>query len=361
MLSKFRRWPIFRGFSISIGLAVGLAGCSLHPLPDDVSLSRANTFAIVQNIRCEVKKQAQSRLEELLANSDSPYLQNITIDEVTDQFKKIGLFRGIDQLQKVDKNIAYKVLKYGSIVIGYSFNFFITEDNNNKASAEFRVPFTNTTFSLSGNANADFQRQATRTFAVTDTFIDLLLLECPDDLSGPNPAYPITGSIGAGRIIDTYLDLGKSGVTGGFANAAYGSNFGTGGRAGPFKDQIVFTTKVGADITPKVEIAPASLPMGKLRLLKAEGTFGAKRHDVHSVTIIIPFPSFDDRVGSVHLADVPLNAEDFSTAYKKAITDANRTVAIELCIQRAIENRTGAEIGAVEPAEIYCNQFPTLR
>ena len=352
MLCTLRRWSIFRSFCLSIVVAVGLTGCSLHPLPDDLTLSRANTFSIVRNIRCEVKKQAQSRLEDLLAASESAELRNISVDEVTEIFKEIGLFKGIDQLQKVDRNIAYKVLKYGSIVIGYSFNFFITEDNNNEASADFRVPFTNTSFSLAGSANADFQRQATRSFAVTDTFIDLLLLDCPDDIAAPNPAYPIAGSIGAGMIVDTYLDLGKSGVTSGYK----GENFGTGGQAGPFKDQIVFTTSIGAEVSPKVEIEPLPLASGKLRLLNAEGTFGAKRKDVHSVTIIIPFPSFDDRVGAFRLQDAPLSAE----AFRDAVSKANRTVAIELCIQRALEGRTGAEAGAVRPAEVYC-QDATLR
>lgn len=348
MLFELRVISLFVAFCTSLGLA----GCSLHPLPDDVSFSGADTFAIVQNIRCEVKKGAQARLEDLLAKSENAELRNISIDEVTDIFKKIGLFEGINLLQKRDRNIAYKVLKYGSIVIGYSFKFDITEDNNNKVAASFGVPFTSTTFTLSGNANADFKRQGTRTFAVTDTFIDLLLLECPDDLAGPNPAYPMVGSIGAGRIIDAYLDLGKSGVTGGVQDASFGS----GGRAGPFKDQIIFTTTVGADITPKVVIKPLAVPLDKFRLVSAEGTFEVEREDIHSVTIIIPFPSFDDRAGSFSLRNQPLSVED----YKAAVTKANRTVAIELCIQRAIDGRTGAEAGTFEPAEVYC-QGASLR
>ena len=42
-------------------------GCSLHPIPDD--LSTENTFRIVNNIRCEVKDQVQLRLQELLNKS----------------------------------------------------------------------------------------------------------------------------------------------------------------------------------------------------------------------------------------------------------------------------------------------------
>ena len=49
-----RRWAMRTIRSVaSIGLAALAAGCSIHPLPDDVS--RKSTYDIVDKIRCEAK------------------------------------------------------------------------------------------------------------------------------------------------------------------------------------------------------------------------------------------------------------------------------------------------------------------
>ena len=44
--------------------AVALAGCSLHPLPDDVSTY--STEEIVRNVRCEAKEAVRQRIQEAL-------------------------------------------------------------------------------------------------------------------------------------------------------------------------------------------------------------------------------------------------------------------------------------------------------
>src|SRR5262245_65770466 len=41
-------------FCLAAAIVSGLPGCSVHPLPDDVS--RVSTVDIVRNIRCEAKK-----------------------------------------------------------------------------------------------------------------------------------------------------------------------------------------------------------------------------------------------------------------------------------------------------------------
>jgi hypothetical protein len=229
------------------------------------------------------------------------------------------------------------VLKYGSITIGYSFSFDITETNLNSASAGFQLPFTNTVFDLTAKGSANFTRQGVRTFAFSDSFLDLIALDCSQYTRRPgNLAYPIVGSIGVAHIIDTYLDLGKSGVTS------------TGGVAGPFKDVITFTTEIGGDINPRVTIA--AVP-NKFRLINANGTFGAGRRDIHSLTIVIPFPVLDDRPGSF------LTTERFTAKeYARAVANANKTIAYEFCIERAINGTSGALPGITTSPEQYCRE-----
>lgn len=310
-----------RSFVSCLTACVVVAGCSVHPIPDD--LSRETTFSIVNNIRCEVKEQVRIRLQELLDASKHPKVRSIPADQVIHR---------LSTLIQYDRVIASKVLKYAAIVIGYSFEFDITETDENSASASFKVPFTNTTFTLDANGRANFTRRARRTFSINDSFRDLALLNCTGALSPrPNLIHPVTGSIGAANIIDTYLSLGKSGAIGLPQ-----------GEAGPFKDQITFTTDIGGGISP--EITVRAVP-NSFRLTRATARFAASRKDIHKVTIIIPFPSVDDRAGAKLLSQEELSA---------SIIASNTVIAEELCIQRARDAEDGATVLRREAPEIYC-------
>lgn len=312
---------------------VVLGGCSLHPIPDD--LSTENTFRIVNNIRCEVKDQVQLRLQELLNKSPDETVRKFPLANLNMLVREQGQAGILRYLASADPTIAYKVLKYGSITIGYSFSFDVRETNTNSANAAFRLPFAHTVFDLTAKGSANFTRQGVRTFAFSDSFLDLIALDCTEYRKRRgNPAYPIVGSIGVRNVIDTYLDLGKSGVTS------------SGGIAGPFKDVITFTTVVSGDITPTVTIAPVP---HQFRLINASGTFGAGRTDVHTLTIVIPFPSLDDRPGSF-LTTERFTAKDYTTA----VENANRTIAYEFCIERAINGTSGALPGITTSPEQYC-------
>ena len=325
------------GFLLFMMSCVFLGGCSLHPIPDD--LSTENTFRIVNNIRCEVKDQVQLRLQELLDKSPDETVRRFPLASLNVFVREQGQAGILRILASADPTIAYKVLKYGSITIGYSFSFDITETNTNSANAGFRLPFTHTTFDLTAKGAANFTRQNVRTFAVSDLFLDLIALDCSGYRKRRgNFAYPIVGSIGVRNVIDTYLDLGKSGVT---ATEVAGI-------AGPFKDVITFTTEISGDISPTVTIAPVP---NKFRLISAGGTFGAGRTDIHMLTIVIPFPALDDRPGSF------LSTESFTAKeYTTAVENANKTIAYEFCIERAINGTSGALPGITTSPEQYCRE-----
>src|SRR5262245_55792894 len=75
------RWHTVGRWLASLGtLASGLAGCSMHPLPEDVS--RASTFDIVERIRCEAQagsdryrteREAQNIVDKTTNGLDSQY------------------------------------------------------------------------------------------------------------------------------------------------------------------------------------------------------------------------------------------------------------------------------------------------
>jgi hypothetical protein len=224
--------------------------------------------------------------------------------------------------------------------------FDIDEKNNNDVDVSFRLPWTHSTvgFGLAAGGDANLTRHATRTFAISETFLDLIALDCTDpSFIAPNHAYPIVGSIGAGNIIDAYLDLGKSGAT-----ADRGADW-RGTTAGPFKDELTFTTDIGGDIHPSITLAPVP---GRFRLINASGNFTAGRKDIHTLTIVIPFPTIDDRLG----AGVNLDHKWFtSKEYLDAVTLSKKTIAYEFCIQRAKTGASPTTPGVHRPPEDYCS------
>ena len=117
MLSFASRFcaPILSALSISIA-----AGCSVHPLPDD--LSQQTTQAIVLNVRCEAKFALAERVAHLLRDSGDPALAGINPEEVV---------KRIEEIHARNKKIAITIERYLASAIAYNFDFMIDEFNNN--------------------------------------------------------------------------------------------------------------------------------------------------------------------------------------------------------------------------------------
>ena len=292
---------------------IGVAACSMHPLPDDVSPQ--TTFSIVNNIRCEVKEQVRKRLQEEIDQSDHPKVRQIRAENVLTP-------ANLNTLKRYAPRVAIKISKYQAIIIGYDFEFDITEENRNNVNRlGFKWPLMNTKVGLNLDGHANFTRTAKRTFAISNLFQDLALLDCDHaTVEARNLLYPITGSIGAAKIIDTYLDLGKSGVHGDAPIMVPGRHT----TIGPFVDEIEFTTEIEGNTDPTITIT--AVP-NHFRLINATAKFLAKRKDFHSVTIAIAFPTIDDRV----FQPVILTPREV----RKALAESNKIVAEEFCIRRA--------------------------
>jgi len=308
---------------------VVLAGCSIHPLPDDVSTQ--TTPQIVNNIRCEVKEQVRVRLQEMIDQSRHPQVRQIFAENVLRPAE-------LATLKRFAPEIATKISKYRTMTIAYDFEFDIKERNHNDAGVTLSWPLSNPsgTFNLAAKGIAKFNRDAKRTFAITDSFDELVLLDCREaTVQAQNFVYPITGSIGAKNIINAYLDLGKAGAT---------------GDTGPFTDVITFTTEIGGDITPTLTLAPVP---NKFRVIDAHGTFEANRRDHHKVTIIITFPTIDDRI--------PQHAMLSPQQIQLGRTSSAQIAADELCIRKQ-RRELREQIEALPPGSVFvtATQNPPL-
>lgn len=221
-------------------VACGLASCSTHPLPDDVT--RRSTFDIVQKLRCEAK----TGLEAAIRSEDARLSEEALVNTY----------------------------------IGFDFTFDITE--NNKATGgtlEFSNLIPGGKFFLTLKGGADRSRQNSRFFRVIE-----LLSELRDDplLNGPNSpcsedgqyanfVYPIAGTVGIDEIVLTYAKLRR------IQKFRIAKDSGT-----IFSDTLTFTTILNAGISPKMELNTVT---GPIKLTKANIDGSVERKDIHKVAI----------------------------------------------------------------------------
>ena len=252
----FAGLPIGRGAIVATTLTI-LLGCSMHPLPEDVS--RKNTYDIVKKIRCEV--------------AEGLYAYAATDPVVANTF------------------------------IGYDFDFDITETNNlgtngsrGTLTLEQKLLSPSGTFKLDVRPFAESSRQTQRTFRIIERLKDLKKLngqQCSPTQA--NWAYPITGTIGINEVVDTYIGLEK--LTD-FAKESGGTTtLPTPPPAPPatppatpkdativFSDVLTYTTHFGLGITPDLTLNSA---VGTLKLTKASIGADANRKDKHKVTVAL--------------------------------------------------------------------------
>ena len=175
-----------------------------------------------------------------------------------------------------------------AIAVAYDFDFEITEQNNVSSALGFSLPFAGGTFDLGASGSLQKMRTGKRTFKATETFGQLLTRDyyafCKSDPNalasgaipiGPIPRernllYPITGSIGLGKIAETFMAIASQ----------------DGGKDS-FVDELTFTTTVNGSLNPSVMLSPVPY---QLNLVSADAALGAGRVDMHEVTISLAFP-----------------------------------------------------------------------
>jgi hypothetical protein len=129
--------------------------------------------------------------------------------------------------------------KYGKVAVAYDFDFNITEDDNIDSSLAFKLPLAKSTFDLSAGGSLHATRAADRAFKAQETFAELVTRDIwcagfqPRD---KNLVYPITGSIGLRKVVETFVAISEQG-----------------GGKDSFVDTLTFTTTIsGRRITTGV-------------------------------------------------------------------------------------------------------------
>ena len=253
------KWMIFVA-------TASLAACSIHPIPDDVS--RYSTEEIVRNVRCEAKEAVRQRIMLGLHKAGLDGINPDTVLVNKSDFAKI---------QRAAPDLAKKFVAYGASTIAYTFDFMIDETNDNSGAVGFNIPFgSGGNFSLGLDGGLHKARTGHRNFKTVEHFSDLVRLDC-DIWARPdrNFVYPLTGSIGVAKIIDTFINVSE-----------------LGGGQGDFSDTITFTTRIHGSVKPELVLEPVA---NRFRLVSANADLGSERKDVHEVTIALSFPEIDLR------------------------------------------------------------------
>jgi hypothetical protein len=272
----------FASRTAAVVAVVWLTGCSIHPLPDDVT--GVTTFNIVKQIRCEARQAVfDFAVDWLIGPKDpDPDARQIGL-EFREGLRPISsfnytLFRG---------DVRKLVQLFFNTGVAYNFQLDMTETNNIDPTVDILTFSGKNQFSSPVNGVADRIRENTRTFTVTDTF-SFLLRDIPDQpgnnycdghIVGPNYIYPAVGKIGMDRMIRDFVNLTLfGGLTSPAANA---SNPTTANPKGPptMVDQLKFTTTVSLGATPKVTFAPIRT------FMDASVALTATRQDIHTVTV----------------------------------------------------------------------------
>ena len=258
----------------AIGVTLSMTACALHPLPED--FTGVPTDMIVRKIRCETRGSIKSNLTQ--------WLQKVPNDPATNTMG-VEFDKGARPLNTFTADLFHGpvkaiVQKFQDTAIGYDFTFDMTETNNLDATLDLVQVFRRAIGMAALSGGIDRMRENIRTFTITDSFIDLLrdIKEdyCSQLAFEKDYMYPITGTIGVGEMIHTFVDLAL------FENLS-------GNKGGPptMGDTITFTTKLSGSATPKIVFTPVG---SGFHAVDASLTAAASRTDAHKVIVSLALP-----------------------------------------------------------------------
>lgn len=281
--------------SFAVATLMLLAGCAIHPVPEDVT--GVTTYEIARQIRCETREAAKDRvLTEIRTlaigspyQAGDPRAQQL-LAQYEDNREDISTFRpelfsGSNYaLVRAYLNTIY------STAVAYSFDLTMDEQNNLGTTIDLLGPWV-TKLTLGVTADANRERSNEEVFTLTDTLGDLLtnlstpqhgVPYCGDaQLVPPNYIYPLAGHIGVAKTVKTFFELNS------FTTLAStdGSKSGNAAQTAPtYTEKLIFTTTIDLTANPKLTFTPG----GKaFQFMDASLTGTVKRVDTHKVYVAL--------------------------------------------------------------------------
>jgi hypothetical protein len=343
-LRTAERCAAFRVCASVVGIAISVASCAIHPVPEDVT--GVPTYIIVRQIRCETRQAIIDSALGWLANDDRVDRDSRDIGvQFSNGSRKIqdfrpGLFKG---------EVASIIQLFFDTGVAYDFELQGTEVNNLDAEVDLAKPFIHSKFTLGIKGGLDRMRKNDRTFTITDKFSGLVGLPntyCDGhDVQQtynynvpPNYLYPIAGKIGVVLLVQDFINLTL------FANLSKKST-----PQGPptLVDALTFTTAISGTLTPTIVFSPVGTA---LNVTNATLTGVASRTDVHTVTMGLAIGG----AGLKLLA--PVRTTLFTTPLQR-VTPTNASATLFTTPLLTASPASASEAAAVEAV----NQFLTRK
>jgi hypothetical protein len=305
-----------------------LAGCSVHPIPDDVS--PIPTQEIVRSARCEMRLGVFDQVKVLLEKAG---ITNVDISDLqTPEGRKRVLPKPPPELQAILDN-------YGKVAVAYDFDFEITEHNNLDSSLAFKLPFTPpSVLDLGAAGSLHKTRFGKRTFSAQETFADLILrVDWCDgfEVRRRNLLYPITGSIGLRKVMETFIAISEQG----------------GGKES-FVDALAFTTTISGSVNPSLKLNPVP---SSFRLVSASLTASADRTDLHKVKISLAFPVPEKPKKKKDGILLPVDPNEPGTA--PYVYNPVWRARYNICVADARDREDTFKTLRFTPPEVYCISY----
>lgn len=273
---------MFRNAIPALGALSLLAGCAIHPVPEDVT--GVDTVDIVKQVRCETREALTQLIKIKLedwGNRGSPEAARLAQlyandPEAISDFGP-GLFPGP---QYVEVRRFIKV--FAETAIAYNFDLTMTENNDLTTDISLVRPFVSPKLTLGIGAGAKRKRSNQRTFTTADTFgylINQLNRKnrydehyCDGKVVRENFIYPLAGRVGVDKTVVTFVEL-----------SVFGGLGGDKGKGPPtMADKLTFTTVVNISANPKIEFTPVT---SAFQLASAGLNASADRTDMHQVSV----------------------------------------------------------------------------
>lgn len=326
-------------------LAAGLlGGCSLYPIIDDVGTLK--TEQVVLYGRCEVRSVIFDHLikrgilprEIVYLDEENRVYQPNWFSLLQAEIKKAKEFEKSRKESVTDEQKRWRYLaRLIRVAIAYTFDFHITEHNRAGGSAGFKMPWPATNVLDVGAAGAvDLTRIGSRVFSTEDTWEDYLVggvfkncADVPWEQRSRTFLYPLTGTIGVGEVVRTFMDIE-----------------GQGGAKDNFVDTLTFTTDIGGAVDAAVKIDPVP---SQFRLVSATAGVAASRVDIHKLTVSLAFPS--DRPAPRAITGVDRTDGDLNAPFERPPLWRAR---YNLCVQDARVRENAFKALRLTDPLVYC-------
>ena len=319
-------WDNKRGMLAALAVAA-LTGCSVHPIPDEVS--PIPTQEIARSARCEMRLGLFDQVKRILGEAG---IKNFDVMDLQTR-------EGRRRILPVPPPPLKAILDdYGKVAVAYDFEFEITEHDNLDSNLAFKLPFTApSSFDLSAAGSLHKTRVGKRTFSAQETFADLILRNDWCDGFAPrdrNILYPITGSIGLRKVVETFIALSEQG-----------------GGKDSFVDALAFTTTISGSVNPSVKLNPVP---NSFRLVSATAGAAADRTDLHKVKISLAFP-VPEKPKKKNGSLLPVDPNEPGTA--PYVYNPVWRARYNICVADAREREDLFKTLRLSPPEVYCISY----